>query len=249
MSEEFAETQSGVRVAKDFRSNLIIDRYDPVFARMRASKLKHMRSENSEDIVTWNVFRSLRQIDPRVWLSDLARSASVTLPEVADSDVTIHLWESVRPPLSLLKEGDEGDSEVDILLEAPTWVWFIEAKLRSDISQGTTTRPGRDQLLRNVDVGSHYAGVRRFFCTLLVKDDKTSSDGVDAVRRYADLGVARAALAGHRPDALQNLEAVTLLRWSAIARILRAAAIGAGREEEREVAARAAKWMSGRGLA
>ena len=47
---------SGIWIADDFRSNLIIDRYDPVFADMRASKLKHLRSVNSEDAVTWNVF-------------------------------------------------------------------------------------------------------------------------------------------------------------------------------------------------
>jgi hypothetical protein len=59
---------SGVLIADDFRENLIIDRYDPVFADMRASKLKHLRSANSEDAVTWNIFRSLRQIAPQVWL-------------------------------------------------------------------------------------------------------------------------------------------------------------------------------------
>jgi hypothetical protein len=31
-------TPSGVLIAADFRANLIIDRYDPVFADMRASK-------------------------------------------------------------------------------------------------------------------------------------------------------------------------------------------------------------------
>lgn len=45
-------SSSGVWIAADFRSNLIIDRYDPVFADMRASKLKHLRSANSEDAVT-----------------------------------------------------------------------------------------------------------------------------------------------------------------------------------------------------
>jgi len=55
---------SGVLIADDFRDNLIIDRHDPVFADMRASKIKHLRSANSEDAVTWNVFRSLRQIAP-----------------------------------------------------------------------------------------------------------------------------------------------------------------------------------------
>lgn len=62
---------SGVRISADFRDNLIIDRYDPIFVTMRASKLKHFRSENSEDAVTWNVFRSLRQVDPAAWIPSL----------------------------------------------------------------------------------------------------------------------------------------------------------------------------------
>jgi len=72
MRPEGHVSPSGVFIAEDFRTNLIIDRYDPVFADMRASKLKHLRSANSEDAVTWNVFRSLRQIAPQAWLPVLA---------------------------------------------------------------------------------------------------------------------------------------------------------------------------------
>src|SRR5262249_10533584 len=154
---------SGVWVASDFRSNLIIDRYDPVFADMRASKLKHLRSVNSEDAVTWNVFRSLRQVAPVAWLPALWPRAFPQVATPTDLGITVRLWQSVEPPLGLLAEGDEGDSEIDVVIEAATWVWFIEAKYRSDIATGTTTRPDRDQVLRNVDVGTHYAGVRQFF--------------------------------------------------------------------------------------
>ena len=71
IDEPFTSSPSGVRIAGDFRDNLIIDRYDPVFACMRAGKLEHLRSENSEDAVTWNVFRSLRQLDAHTWLPAL----------------------------------------------------------------------------------------------------------------------------------------------------------------------------------
>jgi len=87
-------------------------------------------------------------------------------PDTASPDdlrVTVKLWESIPPPLGLLADGDEGPSEIDVVIEAPSWVWFIEAKYRSDISTGTTTRPDRDQILRNIDVGTYYAGVQRFF--------------------------------------------------------------------------------------
>ena len=50
---------SGVFLHDDFRSNLIVDRYDVGFLTMRKSKTDTMRGENSEDALTWNVFRSL----------------------------------------------------------------------------------------------------------------------------------------------------------------------------------------------
>ena len=130
---------SGVWIADDFRSNLIIDRHDRVFADMRASKTKHLKNANSEDAITWNVFRSLRQVDPAVWLPTLWKQAFPEIAVLSDPQAaTVRLWESVDPPLGLLAGGDEGPSEIDVVVEAASWVWFIEAKFRSDISSGTT---------------------------------------------------------------------------------------------------------------
>jgi hypothetical protein len=99
------------------------------------------------------------------------------------------LWQSIPPPLGLLDGGDEGHSEIDVVIEASTWVWFIEAKYRSDISLGTTTRPQRDQVLRNIDVGSYHAGVREFYFSLLIAAEKTSPEGVKRISEYSDLSV------------------------------------------------------------
>jgi hypothetical protein len=248
-SEEGQLSPSGVWVASDFRSNLIIDRYDPVFADMRASKLKHLRSVNSEDAVTWNVFRSLRQIAPTAWVPLLWRRAFPSVAVPADLRATVNLWQSISPPLGLLAGGDEGDSEIDVILESPTWVWFIEAKYRSDISTGTTTRPERDQILRNLDVGTHYAGVRQFFFSLLISSEKTSPVGVQRVREYADIDTPRSRLLTHRPDGLQNLRAVGQVEWAALCEVLAEAADSAPREDERAYATRALAWLRQRGLA
>src|SRR6184192_385116 len=131
-------SSSGVRIADEFRDNLIIDRYDPVFVGMRASKIQHLRNENSEDAVTWNVFRSLRQIDPAIWLSALARLALDTELRLPDGGVSVALWVPVTPPPGLLDGGDEHASEIDVVMEGSNWVWFVEAKYRSDIAMGTT---------------------------------------------------------------------------------------------------------------
>ncbi len=247
--QDGSRSPGGVWIADDFRSNLIVDRYDPVFSTMRASKLKHLRSENSEDAATWNAFRSLRHIHPSAWLPLLWQRAFPNLPVPADQEAVIHLWPEIAPPWALLEEGDEGNSEIDVLIEAPTWVWFIEVKLRSDISTGTTTRPERDQVLRNLDVGSYFSGVRRFVFSLLLTSRKSSKLGVAKVEEYQDLQNVRELLAGHRPDGLTNLEAVELLNWTDVVAVLAELADSAPNEDERPFARRAAEWLDARGLA
>jgi hypothetical protein len=245
MAESFQvdHSPSGVPIARDFRDNLIIDRYDPVFADMRASKIKHLRSANSEDAVTWNVFRSLRQIAPPHWLPQLRALAFAEAGYTDDLNATVSLWPSIRPPLGLLMYGDEGASEIDVLIEAPTWVWLIEAKYRSDISTGTTTRPDRDQVLRNIDVGSHYAGVRKFFFSLLIESEARSPEGKARTEAYADFQVVRDRLKDHRPDGLPNLTGIGLLTWSNLHAVLRGAAESASRQDERDYARRVSDWL------
>ncbi len=249
MAERFTTSRGGVRIADSFRSNLIVDRYDPIFVGMRASKLKHLCSENSEDAVTWNVFRSLRQIDPGAWLPKLRDEASLPGQALSTDGVAVTVWRDVPPPPALLLEGDEGTSEIDIVIEAPTWVWFIEAKFRSDISGGTTTRPDRDQILRNIDVGSYYAGVREFFFSLLVKDAGTSRKGITAIEEYSDLVHTRSILDSHRPDGLENLRSIGVLEWQQLGRVLASAAATARNEDECEIARRALAWLREKGLA
>jgi hypothetical protein len=239
---------SGVFIAADFRANLIIDRYDPVFADMRVSKLKHLRSANSEDAVTWNVFRSLRQMGPEAWLPALWQHGFPSLKCPEDLKVVVKLWESVPPPLGLLADGDEGASEIDVIVEAPTWVWFVEAKYRSDISIGTTTRPNRDQVLRNIDVGSYYAGVRQFFFSLLISSEARSPEGVKRVREYNDLSIPRARLQAHRPDGLPNVKAIGQLTWKDLEHVLSEASRAAQRDDERAYATRAVAWLRERVL-
>jgi hypothetical protein len=161
----------------------------------------------------------------------------------------VHVWRSAAPPPGLLETGDEGISEIDVVIESPSWVWFIEAKYRSDISSGTTTRPARDQVLRNIDVGSYYAGVRKFYFSLLIADPRRSPQGVEAVHTYSgNLDHVRDLLAAHRPDRLANLQEIALLTWADLGVVLQAARTCTEREDERGYAARSLAWLETRGV-
>jgi hypothetical protein len=244
--EGMSRSKSGVRLYDDFRDNLIIDRYHQDLATMRGSKRERLRSENSEDAATWNVFRSLAQIDPSFWLPLLRDKAfpgskSAPVPQI----VTTHLWMEVDPPPSLrLHQKDEDPSEIDIVIETEVSVWFIEAKFKSDISTRTTNNPTRDQIIRNLDVGSWYAGVRDFYFGLLVMDDERSPKGVEVLKAVWP----SVPVLSHRSDGMKNIKGVGLLRWRDVAAVLDACADGAPRDDERGYARRAAGWMRERGL-
>jgi hypothetical protein len=166
----------------------------------------------------------------------------------AEDPLLVTLWQSVSPPLSLVRLGDEGPSEADVILETPFWVWFMEAKYQSDISTGTTTRPDRDQVLRNIDVGSYYAGTRDFYFSLLIQSPERSPLGVKAVQSYADLSKPREILGPHRPDGLKNLKAVSVITWRMLSEVMMEAGVNARRSDEKGYAERAIRWLEEKGL-
>jgi predicted RNase H-like nuclease len=239
-------SKSGVRLSDDFRDNLIIDCYHPDLATMRGSKRDRLRSENSEDALTWNVFKSLAQVDPSFWLP-LLHSRALPCAHIAPASqiVTMHLWKNIDPPPSLrLHQRDEGPSEIDVMIETEFAVWFIEAKFKSDISTGTTNNATRDQIVRNLDVGSWYAGVRDFYFALLIMDEASSPRGVEILRNCADA----IPKLDHRPDGMTNIKGIGLLRWADVAAILATCAREAPRHRERAYAERAVSWLKERNL-
>lgn len=243
-SELGSRTKSGVFRYDDFRDNLIVDRYDPQLSAMRGSKQEALRSENSEDALTWNVFRSLRQIDPLIWFPVLfSRAFNQAAPDHVE-DASVELWRRVSAPPSLRRlQGDEGESEVDVVIESDQFVWFIEAKYKSDISLRTTNSETRNQILRNIDVGSYHAGVRPFYFSLLLLDDRSSPIGSDLMKGYQAAPEAVATQFPHRKDALANLRGLGTLTWSDLAAALLSAAGQARRHGEAQRAAAAAEWL------
>ena len=208
-------TKSGVVISDDFRDNLIISRYDNQLFDIRNEKAEKMRSENSEDVLTWNVFKSLAQINPMWWLPE-AFSLAFDTSYPYDSVVKIDLWKSIEPPPSITDfQKDEGNSEIDIIIESGKFVWFIEAKFKSDISLRTTNNENRDQLLRNIDVGSYYSGVRDFYFSLLYFDEEKTKSGIERIELYSNIGAREfKTMLPHRSDSLENIKGISKIKWS-----------------------------------
>lgn len=108
----------------------------------------------SEDVMTGNVFGTLRHIRPHLWLGPLLNLALGTrkFRQVWYKKLSIRLWERQdRFPQELL-DFREGRTEPDVIIEwenPPTTVW-IEAKLHAPLAEGTSNHPANNQVIRGI---------------------------------------------------------------------------------------------------
>ena len=151
-------------------------------------------SKDSEDLLTWNIFATLKRSQPLSrWLVPWLQTCFTAPPQVLNN-TQIHLWpgRQRRPtyptspewerwlreryrqsPIPLLrvwadKKGRmEGKTEIDVAIENDEVLIFVEAKYLSDISDHVTYDPWRDQIARCIDVGTYHAKGRAFFFILL----------------------------------------------------------------------------------
>lgn len=211
-------SKTGVLINERLRDSLIIDKYDKVFHHWRQQKLEHLRSENSEDALSWNVFRSLKQIDPSLWLPKLFKTTFQKEFAYSCISVDVLLWKRLHPPSTLTTK--EGQTEVDIIIQTHDFVWFIEAKYKSDISMRTTHAPNRNQIIRNIDVGLEYAKEKDFYFSLLILDEQHSPKGLSMTNSYRNSIQKVKEDLPHLNDELFNLHGIGVFDWFDLHKLL-----------------------------
>lgn len=205
-------SKSGVFKYSTFREQVVIDRYHVQLQSFNGLKKEHMRSDNSEDICTWNCFRTLNQLSPNIWINSLfERSFGQSISIVDGMDVQVSLWTSVSPPKGI--PWKEGDSEIDVVIEWEGNVWFIEAKYKSDVSLEVVDNEDRDQVWRNIDVGSCANKGKKFHFSLLYWTREKTPVGIDLVTRYSDKTALISKCSSYRDDGLTNWTSIGLLTW------------------------------------
>lgn len=146
-----------------------------------------LNSPDSEDFLTWSIFRPLRDVRPlSKWLVPFFQKGLKRWEVFEEKDLdeaVLKFWYGRKsrefyPPkehqewlkrkledsrILRFKERAkvgkrlEGPTEVDLVIETPKTLTFIEAKRTADIDCKTSYDPYRDQITRNLDVGSYQA--------------------------------------------------------------------------------------------
>ena len=244
MSTQERRSKSGVLLSGSFRENLIIDRYDVGFLTMRGAKTESMRSENSEDAVTWNAFRSLAQITPAFWLPRLFQHAFQKTLTPAPQSAGVRLWVKLPPPPTLrFLQKDEGDFRDRRADRDRTLRVVYRGQVSFRYQRTHHQQSGSGPNLRNVDVGSWYAGVRQFYLSLLILDRRHSAKGVALIDRYSLSPHEVEQRLPHRSDGLRNVHGLGILTWQQVGGVLAGCATSAPNPDERVFAERAVAWF------
>ena len=213
-----------VRKAKE----LFGDRYEKV------KGLPKICSENSEDAQTWMHFSPLLSMAPQRrgnWLEafleeSLKRKPKQDLVRML-RNAKLLFWRGKRakptykPPPSL--GCPEGNTEVDLTIRAEKAMIFVEAKYHSEIDMRTTHCPNRDQIIRNIDVGTYYAWNKGLDFYFVLLTSSNCSKSAKLLRHYLDNPQEIVDRLPHRTDIPKKIEQITdnmgLTTWNQLHKI------------------------------
>ncbi len=116
----------------------------------------------------------------------------------------------------------EGSTEVDIALDGTGYSIFIEAKLHSDISEGTTYDPERNQILRNIDCAIEQAGDRLPWFWMFVRDRSPERRYWQLIEEYRTKPESLACHLPHRDLATlaRMARGIAVIEWRELAPLL-----------------------------
>ena len=187
---KFIYSDTGVKVFVNFKDNLIVDPDDPKIARQARNwrydrgivkGLSYLCGENSEDAMTWNIFKTLEKSNPKSWFSGLFPQIILEKDEQF-IDPMLRFWDKYFPPLS--RSFPEKETHVDLAIETSNKLIFIEAKYKTDISKNTPHDPNRDQIIKIIDVGSWAAKKRAKAFSFILLTLKTNTYSIDKLNYY-----------------------------------------------------------------
>lgn len=231
--EKFIISKSDVRVytrpeyhpflkGTDLTHKDFLRKMKKVFPNNIANGLPRICSDNSEDARTWYYFSPLLKAPWNVKKKWLVEFLETALQRRLNIELIKHLgsmellfWRGreekpyYEPPPSL--GVPEGRTEVDLSIRVPPYTMiFVEAKYKSEISFDTKHSVDRDQIIRNIDVGTHFAkknNFQEFYFILLASPENTKS--TERLYLYKKNPEKILSALPHRTDLCETLKELT----------------------------------------
>ena len=120
----------------------------------RVNRCAMIVNENSEDLLTSNVFGLLKYLPPAIWLSPLLQLVfkGRTFRSIGHGKIKVEFWKKLPSPPGVKYE--EGIPEIDIVIRIGRLIVLLECKYRSPVQVAGSGSSTRDQICRYLDAAA-----------------------------------------------------------------------------------------------
>jgi hypothetical protein len=204
-------------------------------------------SERLRHAFTWNVFKTLEQVAPSLWMRLLvARCAG--LPDNYDSAPHVSkvtCWPNLKPaPSSILRRGRVQSLPVSAVIDTDDTVITVLTPGPSELIDRIMSETAVDGLLNVAEATAWLAGTRASYVSVVLPIESDNQEWIDRIRRRAER-VRRVLLTGGR--GATNLRGMGAVTWPTLHQLL--AEVGASpfiADSERRWVNFTAAWMKER---
>lgn len=226
---------------------LLVSPYHPDTLRYPASGAVVRTGDRLRHALTWNVFKTLEQIAPSVWMRPLvARCAG--LPNGYNSAphiVTVSCWSDLMPaPSAVLRRGRRSNVPVDVIIETDDTVVTVLTPAQAHLLSRVLSDTADDGLLDLAEASACLAGTRSVYITVVLPIEADEEVWSARVRRRAERVLRVLNNSGRAPA---NIRGIGVTTWAALHDML--AEIGTSRfipKSEQKIALTTADWMGER---
>jgi hypothetical protein len=226
---------------------LLVSPYHPDTLRYPASGPVVRASDRLRHALTWNVFKTLEQIAPSVWMRPLvARCAG--LPDGYDSAphvTTVTCWSDLEPAASaMLRRGRRDRVAADVIIDTDDTVVTIVTPAQPELLSRVLSDTADDGLLDLAEATARRAGTRSAYVAVVLPIEADEDVWSTRVRRRAERVVRVLNASGRAPS---NIRGIGVTTWSALHDML--SEIATSRfisKPEQKFALTTADWMADR---
>lgn len=226
------------RLTDEERLRFVIASHHPDRLRRPAAAMGVLCEEAFQQVLAWNVFRTLELVSPSFWLRRFHLRLTGEPSVVASQIARVHLWQRLPlPPIQRI-DGERPDVVVDVLIETEHAVWTLI------VDSPARTVMDSDAMAAVLDAGSWFAGLRPLYCGVIESTTGNASPGSvlhDRYSRSRDSARLQSATRGPSTPTRAHWGAI---RWSGMAALLQDCSEAANLPSiERALARNALEWL------
>jgi hypothetical protein len=226
---------------------LLVSPYHPDTLRCPASGSAVTPSDRLRHALTWNVFKTLEQIAPGIWMRPLVARAT-GLPEGYNSAphiTAVTCWPNLQPaPTAMLRRGRRHSVPVSAIIDTDDTVITVLTPSPTGMLDNVVSETAENGLLDVAEATAYLAGTRSAYVSVVLPIELDEQVWAWRVRRRAEQVTRVLSSSGRGPNNIRGIGATT---WSALHELL--SDVAQSRfisKSEQRCAMTAVEWMSER---